>query len=193
MLRSAKTSKDAQILFCPYCRDGFEGVAECPEHELTLVPIHRLPRRRGRFSNEVGLFIDPRLGRGGVLLGAALVLAGFVLPFAGARGVEASALEVAIDGATNLWLTPIAAVVMLWVLWMRRTRQGMRAARLAVLGLAVAGALPLIYTCRRIGLVADAYTTDVQWLWGLGIMAAGLVAAALGSMRLGGAAESSGD
>lgn len=186
MSRSANTSEDPQILFCPYCRDGFEGVRECPEHELTLVPIDRLPGRAARSPNEVVFFMDPRLGRGAVLLGAVLVLAGFFSPFARVTDVRASALEVAIDGAHNLWLTPVAALLMLWVLWARRTRQAMRAARLAVLGLALAGALPLVYTSRRIGLVADASSAELQWQWGFGVIAAGLAVAALGSVRLGG-------
>lgn len=185
---SAKTPEEVHILFCPFCRDGFEGLTECPEHELSLVAIDRLPRVRGSSSNEVGVFADPRMGRGGVLAGAAFVLVGFFLPFVRAGGVEAPALEVAIDGAHNLWLTPVAACVMSWVLWARRTRQAMRAARLAVLGLALAGAMPLIYTGRRIGVMARVNGTDVEWLWGLAVMAAGLVLVALASARLGGAA-----
>jgi len=43
----------------------------------------------------------------------------------------------------------------------------------------------LIYTTRRIGLVAESYTSNVEWLWGLWLMAAGLVVAAFGSRRLG--------
>jgi hypothetical protein len=187
MSESAETPKEHEILFCPYCRDGFEGVEECPEHELTLVPIDRLPRARATVAGEVSFFADPRMGRGPVLLGSALVLIGTLAPFVRARGLEASALEVAIDGAHNLWLTPAAALACLWVLWARRSGFAMRGARLAVLGLAVAGALPLAYTARRIGLVARLHSDEVQWLWGLGLMAVGLVAIALGSMRLGGA------
>ncbi|MBW2210554.1 MAG: hypothetical protein JRG67_05830 [Deltaproteobacteria bacterium] len=109
-------SKSSKILFCPFCRDGFEGRTECPEHELTLVPIDKLPRKAEATLQSVTLFVDPRLGRGAVLFGAAL---------------------------------------------------------------------PLIYTTRRIGLVAESYTSNVEWLWGLWLMAAGLVVAAFGSRRLG--------
>jgi hypothetical protein len=164
-------------LFCPFCRDGFEDCTECPEHELTLVPIDELPREPGRLLGSVTFFADPRLGRGAVLLGATLVLAGFLVPL----------LEVAIDGAGNLWFTPGAAIALLWILWRRRSRGAMRAARAAVLGLAVGGALPLIYTTRRIGLVAEAYSTDVEWLSGLWIMSLGLLVAAFGTPGLGGA------
>ena len=158
---------------------------ECPEHELTLVAIDKLPRQAAHTLESVTFFGDPRLGRGAVLLGAALVLLGFVVPFVSAELLVASALEVAIDGAGNLWLTPGAAVVLLWILWRRRSRHAMRAARAAVLGLAAGGALPLIYTTRRIGLVAGGNATDVEWRWGLWLMVAGLLLAALGSRRIG--------
>ena len=173
------------MLFCPFCREAFEGHAECPEHELTLVEIDRLPRGGARNSDRVTFFVDPRLGRGTVLLGAALVLCGFFMPFAGARGIVGSALEVAIDGAGNLWFTPGAAVAILCILWRRRSRQSMRAARVAVIGLAAGGALPLIYTTRRIGLVAQSASAQVAWHAGLWVMLVGLLVVALGSRRLG--------
>ncbi len=182
----------APVLFCPFCHDGFEGRLECPEHELALVAIDQLPRRGERRLQNVTFFADPRLGRGGVLLGAALVLLGFVAPLVASAPqtgatVVASALEVAIDGAANLWLAPGAATVLLWILWRRRSREAMRAARAAVLGLAAGGALPLIYTTRRIGLVAESLAADVEWQSGLWLMAAGLVIAAFGSRQLGSA------
>ena len=185
---SKDPSDRSGILFCPFCQDGFEGRAECPEHELTLVAIDKLPRKAGRALESVTFFGDPRLGRGAVLLGAALVLLGFVVPFVSTRHLVASALEVAIDGAGNLWLTPGAAVALLWILWRRRSRHAMRAARAAVLGLAVGGGLPLIYTTRRIGLAAGGHATDVEWQWGLWLMSAGLLLAAFRSRRLGAAA-----
>ena len=131
-------------------------------------------------------FGDPRLGRGFVLLGATLVSIGFVAPFVRASDIVASALQVAIDGAINLWLVPGAALVVLWVLWQRRDAFSMRAARLAVFALAVAGALPLMYTGRRIALMAEVQSTQVTWLWGHWVMAIGLAVIALGSRRLGG-------
>ena len=177
--------ESSEILFCPFCRDGFEGRTECPEHELTLVAIDKLPRKAAGALDGVTFFADPRLGRGAVLLGAMLVLLGFVAPFVSSGTVVASALEVAIDGAGNLWFTPAAAIVLLWILWRRRSRHAMRAARAAVLGLAAGGVLPLVYTIRRIGLVADVHASGVEWLWGLWLMVAGLLVAAFGSRGLG--------
>jgi hypothetical protein len=173
-----------QMLFCPFCRDGFEGRAECPEHDLALVPVDRLPRVN-RATHEAAFFADPRLGRGPILLGAALTIVGFFLPFVRTPSLEASALQVAIDGAHNLWLAPGAALAILAVLWIRRDRSSMRSARLAVLGLAIAGSLPIFYTARRIALMADAARTEVDWLVGGIVMATGLVVVGLGALRLG--------
>ncbi|MFW2387798.1 MAG: hypothetical protein ACN4G0_05650 [Polyangiales bacterium] len=169
------------VAFCPFCHESFEGRTECPEHELTLVPLAELPRSpRGRLDR-VEVFADPRLGRGLPLLGASLVLLGFLAPFVRSSSLVASALEVAIDGAGNLWLTPGAALVLLSVLWRRRSAQAMSSARGAIFGLSIGGALPLIYTSRRISLVAESQGASVDWLAGLWLMALGLVLAALGS------------
>ena len=140
----------------------------------------------GSSSKRVTFFADPRLGRGLVLLGGALVLVGFLLPFVRSGDIVASALEVAIDGAANLWLTPGAAILLLWILGQRRDAGSMRAARVAVFTLAAAGALPLVYTGRRVVVMAGAQATDLAWLSGLWLMAGGLALAALGSRRLGG-------
>ncbi|KPK13738.1 MAG: hypothetical protein AMJ62_14465 [Myxococcales bacterium SG8_38] len=186
MSEPREPSQDATLLFCPFCGEAFEGRRECPEHELALLPIDDLPRRAEGALDEVRVFADPRLGRGPLMLGAVLVLIGFVAPFARSRGIEASALEAAVDGAVNLWLTPGAAIVLLWIPWKRRTRSAMHAARAAVLGLAVSGVLPLVYTTRRIGVMAEASHANVEWRWGLWLMAAGLVVCAMSSAGFGG-------
>ena len=35
-------SSSTAVLFCPFCRESFEGETHCPEHELALVPFDRL-------------------------------------------------------------------------------------------------------------------------------------------------------
>jgi hypothetical protein len=114
-----------------------------------------------------------------------LVLFGFAVPLVRSSLLEASALEVAIDGAINLWFTPGAAILLLWILWQRRSRDALRPARAAVLGLALGGLLPILYTCRRISLMAELQGATVDWLPGLWFMLAGLSIAAVGSRRLG--------
>jgi hypothetical protein len=174
-----------QVLFCPFCREGFENERECPDHDLLLVPLDSLPPPPGRELSRASFFLDPRLGRGPVLAGAITVLASFAAPFVRSGSLVASALEVAIDGASNLWLTAGAALGVLAILWRRRSTGGMRAVRVAVLGLAVGGVLPVLYTARRIELMAAARTTEVQWEWGVWLLLTGLVAIAVGSGFLG--------
>lgn len=173
------------MLFCPFCREGFEHERECPEHDLLLLPIDRLPPVPERQLERVQLYLDPRLGRAPVLLGASLVLVGFAAPFVRSGPIGASALEVAIDGANNLWLAAGAAIAVLGILWRRRDRAGLRAARAAVLGLALGGVLPLFYTARRIELMAAAQLTDVEWRWGAWLLLVALAITALGSLFLG--------
>ena len=86
--------------------DGFEGRSDCPDHDLTLLPLDELPRRAQRRLQGVTFFADPRLGRGPVLLGISLALLGFLVPMVRYGDVVESALEVAIEGAGNLWLAP---------------------------------------------------------------------------------------
>jgi hypothetical protein len=185
MSQSQATAEHAEVSFCPFCHEAFEGRTECPEHELTLVAITDLPPSRRLGLRRVEVFADPRLGRGLPLLGASLSILGFLVPFVRSSSLVASALEVAIDGAGNLWLTPGAALALLWILWNRRTAEAMSRARGAVLGLSLGGALPLMYTCRRITLMAEAEGVTVEWLPGLWLMAVGLLLAALGSAGFG--------
>lgn len=192
MSEPRESPQHPRLLFCPFCGEAFEARRECPEHELLLLPIDELPRRAEGSLDEVRFFADPRLGRGPVMLGAVLVLFGFVAPFARSRGIEVSALEAAVDGAINLWLTPGAAILLLSVAWRRRTRSAMRAARAAVFGLAVSGVLPLAYTARRIQIMAEASGANVEWLWGPWLMMAGLVLCGTRSIGFGGRPDADG-
>jgi hypothetical protein len=183
---SPARSERVEILFCPFCGDGFEGRSDCPEHDLALLPLDELPRNAQRKLQRVTFFVDPRLGRGSVLLGISLALLGFLMPMLRYGELVESALEVAIEGAGNLWLAPGAALAVLLILWRRRSRSAMSGARGAVFGLALGGILPLLYTGRRIGMLAESFGKDLEWQWGFWLMIAGFVAAAVGSFRLGG-------
>ena len=86
---------DSPVLFCPFCRESFEGEKTCPEHELTLVSFDRL----GPDPEDPELLpevIDQQpvamlalgYGRGWVLFGAVLNL--LALPMTMVRGASAS-------------------------------------------------------------------------------------------------------
>jgi hypothetical protein len=168
---------------CPYCGVSYLNRPECPEHGLTLLPLD-LPADVDGVSS-VTFFADPRLGRGPVLLGASLVLIGFLLPFAGWAETKASALAVSIEAAKNLWLAPGAALGQFAILWHRRSARTMQAARLAVAGLSFGGALPLLYTTWRMRTVAAAAGQTVDWFWGLWLMLFGFALTAFGARHLG--------
>src|SRR3954447_13256416 len=68
-----------QVLFCPFCRESFEGRSKCPEHDLALVGFDKLgpdpfePENMPEVVDETPLAtIDPAFGRGYVAAGALL-------------------------------------------------------------------------------------------------------------------------
>src|SRR5688572_14086790 len=111
---------EPKILFCPFCRDSFEGERTCPEHDIALVPLERLPPAEHGVADEdddgegapaapagddapLALF-EPGYGRGLVALGALLNALSLSLVFvrgkAGSDGL--AAYELAIT-APSLW------------------------------------------------------------------------------------------
>src|SRR5690348_17144314 len=68
-----------QVLFCPFCRESFEGATRCPEHDLALVGFEKLgpdpfdPENMPEVIDETPLStFDPVFGRGYVAAGAIL-------------------------------------------------------------------------------------------------------------------------
>jgi hypothetical protein len=129
----------AQVLFCPFCGEAFEGEAQCPEHELLLQPWDVIARARAAPRDDETLpWYSPRAGRGWVFAGVGVVLVAFaLLPLAHAAvGAQSelggSMLTLALHGAPRLWLIPIAGWAELVILRRRTTRLSMRRARAAV-------------------------------------------------------------
>lgn len=126
----------ASVLFCPFCRESFEGETVCPEHELSLVPWSELPRPARR-DDEALAFWSPALGRG--LLGAGAIgtlLAFMVAPLAsteGAMRMGGSMLKLAMLGSPKLWLVVMGPLASLAILYRRRAPLELRRARLAAL------------------------------------------------------------
>lgn len=126
----------AHVLFCPFCRESFEGEAVCPEHELALVAWDDLPKAARR-DDEVMPWWSPALGRGLLAAGAAGTLLAFLAcPLASTEGalrMGGSMLKLALLGSPKLWLVVMGPLALLAILYRRRTPLALRRARLAAL------------------------------------------------------------
>ena len=193
---------DPRILFCPFCRECFEGEARCPEHDLALVPFEKLPRTAEdaaadlpRDDEELSAF-DGRFGRAIVAAGALTILASFAMTFVDIT-VQGSAtgfsgFEAASGRAPNLWTVPFVGVVLVAILARRRSLAKMRGARLSVMLLGLAPLFAIGYSYLHVLEGAAAATTSagaqaMQVSPGLGVFVAafGSAVVALGARRLG--------
>lgn len=191
---------DDSVRFCPFCREPFEGLTDCPDHGVPLVPWDEVlvrDRRRVPGMDETLAGHDLRFGRGFLLLGSLLLVVGWLLPAVvdGFRGgVATSGYRLWGLQADYLIVLPASALVAIYAAFSRRTRRALAAARLAIFGalvldlsaLAVAGVHVLRYAdaLRRTG-----QQGDVAPGIGVYVTVAGLVVAAYGTWRLGTARE----
>lgn len=165
------------VLFCPFCRESFEGIERCPSHDLALIDFRQLARVE-LVSDQARLPLHSlRGGRGWLLLGAVLTLCAFFLPLArlsGAVEVESTLWELT-GRAPRLWLLPAAALATLSVLARRRTPAAMRGARVAVGLLAVIPSAVVVATlastdeataelARNLGAQIDVHIGVGAWL-----------------------------
>jgi hypothetical protein len=187
------------LLFCPFCRECYEGQTECPEHELALVPFHKLPREEDPeapppYDQRLGPF-DPRFGRGLIMGGIVLSLVGFLMPLlqlaTSTQSREWSGLEIAASRAPNLWTIPFVAATFAWFLARRRTPIAMQGARLAGVVVALAPLVSLAYTLVRIHIhVAHLVertgrAMSVSLEYGVVVIALGALLLFVGSLRFG--------
>jgi hypothetical protein len=187
----------APLLFCPFCREAFEGEARCPEHELALVPWSELPGSESDELHEGDAVspVDLRFGRGELFASVALLFGSVLCPiFTVAEGEDARAfslLEAATDRHPNLWTVPFVAAIVLSVALRRRTIREMLGARLALLILALGPLASLGYTLWRVSTNADSLgaalhrSIAVTPAWGIAPVILGAVLLAIGSVRLG--------
>jgi hypothetical protein len=129
-----------EVLFCPFCRESFEGERQCPEHELDLVPVFELPVEPKEIDDDERLpWFTWQYGRAPVAFGAVLLLIACALPLArthGAMDASSSLWTLAQTKSPRLWVVPMAACMQLAMLYRRRTLRGMRGVRLTALLLA---------------------------------------------------------
>jgi hypothetical protein len=128
--------------FCPFCREAFEHLARCPDHDVELVPLRELGRFAWSSASDeqpLGLW-SLRHGRGFIALGSFATWLGFMCPLGRITGdIERSSSlwTLAHAHALRLWIVPLAAVALLLILYRRRTLAALRAARLAALFVSV--------------------------------------------------------
>ncbi len=179
--------------FCPFCHECFDGASECPDHGVALVPFEALPLARAAVPSDEDAVsaYDLRFGRGGVFLGAGVQLLGFVLPFVSRDGTVRSALEMAVEMATNLWTVPAVASAQVLIVLRRRSLPEMRGARAALPSLSLLVFGSTAFTHFRVEQGAEhlrrAYeiTVDVEVLSGSWVMVAGATVAGVAGAMLG--------
>ncbi len=186
---------EAPFRFCPFCRDAYEEVERCPEHDLPLVGLEELPRRRA--SLDPAMPLPPwslRAGRGWLLLAVLLLLVAPALPWVeilvGERRRLASGYALAMGRAVNVWIVPAVAIGWLLVLRLRRSPLALRSARMAV---ALLAPLPLgsawaTWRGVRQGLEAVSrrgVTGEATPAWGLAVLLAGVLCGLWAAVRLG--------
>ncbi len=191
-------SSTTAVLFCPFCRESFEGETHCPEHELALVPFDRLEgatnsSTQPRDDERLDTF-DLRFGRGVVGAGALLALIGFASPIgsisAAGERLLVTGPSIAVTHAPTLWVVPGVGLAALILLARRRTLAGMRAIRLVVPLLAWGVPMSVWSALRKLDRWAELMSVgDVQAVahygWGLGVLGAATLLLIVGGLRLG--------
>lgn len=182
------------MLFCPFCRECFEGEETCPEHELDLIPFQELPeaKRQPRVGDDERVpSWELGYGRGLVLSGSALMFIGFLGSFVRGRGGEATGLEFATSDAVNLWLIPFVATTLVAILMRRRTPRQMRGARVALPLVALTAGGSIVLTFYKVFTAAGMYSDHtgeeivIEILWGVWVVVFGIALAFVGGLRAG--------
>jgi len=191
----SEPDEDARLLFCPFCRECYEGEAQCPVHELPLVDFAELPKQAHErkvlaYDEDVEPW-DIRFGRGWLALGALALLVGFFMPFAAAtiddQQVAWSGLDLANGPARGMWTIPFVAALYVWLLIRRRSVVKMMGARLAAFVLAFAPATSAIYSMVSMwrGIERLHGGGVLEWGYGIPVMAMGTVLLMIGAIRFG--------
>lgn len=161
---------EQKVLFCPFCRESFEGERTCPEHDIALVPFDRLPEDASEWDEDdapraldddtVLPLFEPRFGRAWVAAGAVINALALGLEFL--RGVQGSAglrtHELAIT-APSLWTLLLVSFTLLFVLKRRRTPRALRGMRVLVPALALVSPITVGWVLYRLHQGAAVWAT----------------------------------
>jgi hypothetical protein len=185
-----------QVLFCPFCRESFEGSRVCPDHDLPLVPFHKLPpdaslAERSEPSDETPLeTFEPRYGRGYVAAGAglnAVALGAEFVRFPAGRGLSTLALASSIPA---LWTLGLVSFTLFFLLRRAKTLRALRGLRVLVPALAAVSPATLLWELVRIRSgaalwVAHVRSSQAVASWALYLCLAASLLIAYGGARLG--------
>jgi hypothetical protein len=129
-----------QILFCPFCRESFEGRDTCPEHDLALVGFEKLGPDPFELENLPEVIdqtplatVDPAFGRGWVAGGALLIALAFPCEFVRVPGLVPTPSTGQLAGnLPSLWTLALVSFTLLFILKRRNTPRALRSVRLLV-------------------------------------------------------------
>lgn len=184
------------MLFCPFCKEGFDDVTRCPHHDVELVSLRVLGQlSAARVPDDQRLpWWSPKLGRGLVLTAALGTLLAFFCPFGQLLGevtVSNTLFTLARGRALRLWVVPTAALALLLMLYRRRSPAAMRGARVSAAFVSLLPSAVVLFTSSGAREAADLMATgaggEVKFRLGLGswlVFCCGVLAL-LGSLRLG--------
>ena len=193
----------ARLLACPFCRSLFasEEARQCPECGVKLVPMENLPESLDVAADdaEAGEIVLPEQrplpwnyfgrNRGALLLIAVLGLGLFFAPWVELRMPELSVrsgFDLARGRAGWLWGGAAGWLVMLPLVWTRRTIQRLRGVRLVT---ALFAAMTLIEACMLLSTPPQSQhhlPLEIVWRWGIYASLLTSVAGIVTAVRLGG-------
>jgi len=193
----------ARLLACPFCRSLFASAEarQCPECGVKLVPMENLPHSLDVAADELeaGELVLPEQrplpwnyfgrNRGALLLIAALGLGLFFAPWVELRMPEysvRSGFDLARGRAGWLWGGAAGWLVMLPLVWTRRTIQRLRGVRLVT---ALFASMTLIEAGMLLSTPPQAQhhvPLEIVWRWGIYASLLTSVAGIATALRLGG-------
>jgi hypothetical protein len=184
-----------QVLFCPFCRESFEGLESCPEHDLRLVPFSKLAPDQSEKTTlshvdedqSLALY-ELRFGRAYVALGALANLLALPLPLIRLSGGKSYSTLFVAAARPALWTLALVTFTLLFVLQRRRTLRALRGMRVLVPLLACVSPATVLWELQRLRGGAAAWLTRGEPLElgpALYVVLAAAVVIAVGGTRLG--------
>lgn len=155
-----------QVLFCPFCRESFEGRGSCPDHELTLVSFDQLRPDESAHEPDDELaeahaarpvddrpltLFEPRYGRGIVALGALFDLLALLLRLLELPSSDPPRTYQLAHAIPSLWTLLLVAFTVFFALARRRTLRALRSLRVLMPLLALVSPATLVWAIIRLG------------------------------------------